>query len=235
MKENNQLSNTIINYILSGEFKVGNRLPSERELAEKLGVSRSKVREVIQKLCSLGYLKSVRGSGTYLVKSNDMIASAASATKLEWELDFEKTKLMEIWQVRYILESAAAGIAANRATKEDLNNIREAFLHYEELVKQSAPSQEIVAATMDFHNSIIRATHNQVLQDIVESMSDFMKFTRDKTQTISDSDTRAVEHHRKLMDMIFEGDPEHARACMQDHLLDVRRDIYAYIKHEEEK
>ena len=233
MKNNKNLTDEVINYIFSGNFKVGGRLPPEREMAATLGVSRAKIREVIQSLCSVGYLRSVRGSGTYLVKSNDIMTGASAAAKIE--LEFEGKKLEEIWQVRYILETAAAGIAAERATQEDITSLRETFLQYETLVRQGAADGDIVEATMAFHSAIIRATHNYVLQDIVENMSDLMRFTRNKTQTVSDSGARAVEHHKKLLLAITSRDPDCAKECMREHLLDVRRDIRVYLNRPEQE
>jgi len=231
--ESNELTNHIIHYIFSGEFKPGDRLPSERDMCKILHASRPKIREVIQTLSYVGYLKTIRGSGTYLVKNNELMVKSVSASNLI--LEFERKKLGEIWQVRYILEKAAAGIAAETATEEDLSTLRESFQKFESIVENNGAPEEIVSATLEFHNNIIRATHNVVLQQIIENMYDLLKFTRERTQTVSDSSMRAVGFHRKLMEAICSKDKNIAETAMHEHLLDVRNDINQYLTHVKDK
>lgn len=214
-----------IDLLSSGKYKPMEKLPPERKLCEILGVSRPVLREVIRALNYLGYLESVQGGGTYI--SEKFLNAPISAVKMC--LALEKSKLMEIWELRYILEVESAGLAAERATTANMDAIRDAFFEYERAVAESDIGSRLVESTKAFHNAIAASVNNKTLMEFLESISDLLSLSREKTMQVKGSSERAVKYHRALMDAICSRDSEKAKQIMREHLLDVKQDIELYL------
>jgi GntR family transcriptional repressor for pyruvate dehydrogenase complex len=133
--------------VRSGELTRGSRLPSEQRLAAMLQVSRGSLREALTGLVSLGLLKARAGDGTYLQPSLTSMASR----HLQWMLLLNEIRYMELYELRELLEPAAAGFAARRASREDLDIMRSAL----EGMKQSTNDPELfVHHEMEFLGDI---------------------------------------------------------------------------------
>ncbi|NLI52728.1 MAG: FadR family transcriptional regulator [Clostridiales bacterium] len=214
-----------VELINNGTFKLGEKLPGERDLYAQLGVSRPVLREVLSALRYMGYIESVQGDGTYICKR----PLGPAMTQLSLQAMIEETQLFEIWEIRYLIEPEVVGLAAQRATDEDISLIREKFHLFEKNVQENIDHQAIIESTKAFHNAVAMAAHNEALAFLLESITNMMPETRERTIQVQGSSERAVAYHRSIMEEIAARNPEAAKKNMQKHLVDVKSDLEAYM------
>ena len=201
--------------ITSGQLKPGDRLPSERKLAEKLGVGRSYVRDALQRLEFYGILKTLPQSGT--------IVAGIGITALEGlisdVLKMENTDFGSLVETRVLLEMEAARLAAKRRTNEDIKNIKMALEAYEKQVKQG---WEGVEEDLLFHLKIAEASKNAVLKSLMliitpDIIKNFIQFEVCKDGRFY----MAMEEHKIILKYIVAQQADQAARAMQEHLKDV--------------
>jgi len=196
--------------ISNGELEAGEKLPTERKLAELLGISRTSVREAIQALAFSGYLDVIQGKGAF-VKENaskyDEMLNLFSRIS-----DFSLPALME---VRIMFESEFARLAALRANEDNIEEIKEKF----KAMKNIENINIFIIKDLEFHLSIAKATHNPLMNTL---MRIFGELLHQETNTIKkyskESQTRTVETSSKLVKAIQDKYPEKASELMILHL-----------------
>ena len=161
--------------ILEGALKAGERLPAERVLAERFGVSRPSLREAIQKLVAKGLLVSRQGGGNYVAAELGSTFSDPLLHLLESNPDAQR----DLLEFRHTLEGSCAFYAAQRATPVDHERLRAAF---DELQRCYAPNSkasraEEGAADARFHLAIAEASHNAVLLHTIRGLFDLLKLS----------------------------------------------------------
>ncbi|MEA1960091.1 MAG: FadR/GntR family transcriptional regulator [Bacillota bacterium] len=171
--------------IKRGELKPGNKLPSERDMAESLGVSRASVREALTALEAIGILDIRPGEGTFVRQTNDQ----ETFEPLALVLAVEQNPGAQMMEVRRVLESESAALAAERASQEDLNKIDKSL----KKMKASSTVQEAVAADLRFHFAIAEATKNTILLRIMNTVADLMhsSFRSDRENLYATPKTRS--------------------------------------------
>jgi GntR family transcriptional regulator, transcriptional repressor for pyruvate dehydrogenase complex len=149
--------------ILSGQVGPGEKLPRVKELATRLGLSRSSLREAVRALILAGILKTRQGDGTYVtsLEPHQLLETMSLA------VDFmQNSTLVELFDVRHMIEPAATALAAGRITTEALHRLEETLRHMD-----SAESvEELVEADDDFHRTIARATGNAALAALLQNL-----------------------------------------------------------------
>ncbi len=200
-----------------GTFAPGDRLPSERELAKQLGVSRLTVREAIRVLETQGYVKSRRGAAGGLIVLDQQQTRAQLRRRLreEWD-EFEN-----ILDFRLANECAAARIVARRRTEEDLERVRGALSD----LQDSNVLAQLRRADSIFHLAIAEATRNPLLRQAVETGRTAMFLPADALSfevVFGDS----VEHHRRILEAIERADPQGANDAMEAHIETTRRELF---------
>lgn len=212
--------------IAEGVLEVGQKLPPERVLSERLQVSRPSIREAKQILISKGLLSSKQGGGTYVEKSLSSDLSNPLTDLLKEEANFR----YDVLEVRCSLDSQAAYSAALRATDEDKAKIRVAFDRLSEMhAKGDDPIAEAKADTL-FHLSIAEASHNVVLLHIMRSLFEVLQVSIEDNLDKFYSNHRIGkplhEQHSKLMQAVVEGRAEDAKAAANEHLKFVEESIH---------
>lgn len=210
----------------SGRYKPGDRLPAEKAMCEELSVSRPVLREVIRALRYMGYLEAVQGGGTYVC--NKPFSDAYS--KIKVRLALSNTHLMQLWEIRNVLEVEAAGLAAERATEAEILEIHKAFEAYKNNIDNENSNARTVQLSFRFHSLIAEATHNEMLVDMLGSIADMLTRAREKSIQVEGSNTRAVNYHRQLSEAIASRNVKRAKSAMKSHLLDVKCDLIAYLE-----
>lgn len=198
--------------ITSGQIKPGDKLPSERKLAEKLGVGRTHVRDAISKLEFYGILKTLPQSGT-VVAGIGLVALEGLITDV---LKLEKSDFASLVETRVILETQAAKLAATRRTDNDIEEIKKAISAYEIKIKNK---QSAVEEDLMFHLKIAEASKNSVLKSLMLIITpDIVK--NYITYKVCDEQTefKAFQEHQKILDFIINKDGEAASAMMREHL-----------------
>lgn len=201
-------------FIRDGVLKPGDRLPSERDLAERLEVSRSSLREAMRALELQGLLVSRPGSGTFVsTESLDTLVSIISSSLTD-SGDF----LNDIFEVRHLLEPQIAALAAERATQEDLQSMEEAL---EQQERQIAGGETGVEGDTAFHFSMAQATQNWALVKVISTIADILRASRDQSLQTPGRPQRSLASHIYILDMIRQKDAEESRSAMEYHISEV--------------
>jgi GntR family transcriptional regulator, transcriptional repressor for pyruvate dehydrogenase complex len=211
--------------ILAGELKPGDRLPNERDLAVRFGVSRASVREALAALQLMGLIESRVGGGTYARK--DMLEATISpiARILAAEID----QAGEPLEVRRILEPQIAWLAAERATPEDLAELERCL---EEQQSRVAAAQPTVEQDEMFHSAIAKATRNRVLEQLVGVINNLIKPSRLNPPRTTEDYIRTLLGHKSILEAIRRHDQQAAFDCMADHIDTVHQIITRRIAEE---
>ena len=219
--QSEKLSHSVIRQvellILRGILRPGERLPSERELAEKLGVSRPSLREAIADLQERGLLATRAGSGIFVA---DVLGSAFSPALARLFSDHEEA-VFDYISFRRDMEGLAAERAARLASDTDLKVIGAIFTKMEAAHSKRNPRDE-AALDAEFHLSIIEASHNVIMLHMMRSMYELLRegvfYNRQmmfKQRTTRDD---LLNQHRAINDGLQSRDPARARAAVEAHL-----------------
>jgi len=206
----------IMELIKNNELKPGDKLPPERELAEKLSISRGSLREAFRVLESRGFIKSKPGGGRYI---REIRKNGLNNTK-NIILSLEKSSILELLEAREIFEVKIAEIAAQRATAEDTELIEQVLnkMNEEEELKDDKKTE----SDTEFHLAIARASHNFVFVNIIKLHLDLLRDTREKTQQIPGRREERWREHQAILQAIKEHDIKKAGEAMLKHLRKVR-------------
>jgi GntR family transcriptional repressor for pyruvate dehydrogenase complex len=194
----------------AGGFEPGRRLPSERQLSDSLGVSRSAVRDAIQSLGLLGVLDIRRGDGTFISRSNELLP-----TVIEWGLFLGDQRLMDLVEARQLIEPELAGLAARRGTPAQVDDIR-ALL--EQMRQADLPVSEYVELDVAFHLSIAAAAGNGALADVLRSITGLVRVWITRSLRAAQRLDTSTHEHELIYEAILAGDRRKATAAMKHHL-----------------
>ncbi|HYT11349.1 MAG TPA: FCD domain-containing protein [Candidatus Nitrosopolaris sp.] len=209
--------------IISRSWGPGDRLPKESELAAQLGLSRNSLREAVRALSQLRVLEVRQGDGTYV-------------TSLEPELLLESTSFvshllvgesaLELFEVRRLLEGAAAALAAARIDAPGKQELRGKL----QQMVESKTVEELVEADVDFHAVIARATGNTFLTSLLASLSSRTLRARIwRGREVDNVLDVTRDEHRRILEAVVNGDPELARAAAMAHIASGERWLRAQL------
>jgi GntR family transcriptional repressor for pyruvate dehydrogenase complex len=205
----------MIGLIKDGRLKPGDSLPSEREIAEKLGVSRPPLREALKTLECLGFIE-VRQRRKSVVKS---VADFSLQNPLVKVIQGDTAMVVQLLEVRKILESWAAAEASRLATEENIQTLETV---YQDLDRDFRNDELGVDADVRFHLSIYQATQNTVLSHIASTLLALLHQTQRVTRQVMFTETvnkeRLLQQHHAILSAIRERNPEKAREAILTHL-----------------
>jgi GntR family transcriptional regulator, transcriptional repressor for pyruvate dehydrogenase complex len=197
-----------------GELRPGDRLPPERDLAKLLGVSRPTLRAGIRSLAAVGVLQSRQGAGTFVVESDGPPALDSSPLRLMASLHGFTSA--EMFEARRALEMAVAGLAAERATGEQLATMSEEIAGM--YASLDDPEQYLVH-DMRFHQTVAAASDNRILTALMNMVAKVLFDARIKTVKRAQDLKESADMHRQIYRAIREHNSESARNMMRDHLM----------------
>lgn len=214
----------LIDLIDKGAFKIDMKLPPERLMAKKLGVSRPSVREAYSALEIAGILESRAGSGTY-VKSTDI--NKFYLNKIE-DISSKEESPYELLEVRKIIESEAAYLAAKNASDEEIKKINRTLETMREEIRSSTSYS--LETDSSFHMSIARATGNSVLVNIMSYISELTREKlwaniRDKLTSNKDHIRKDIKYHEEIARLISRRDAVSARSVTRKHFTDIQKEM----------
>jgi GntR family transcriptional repressor for pyruvate dehydrogenase complex len=201
----------VISMINTGKLRPGSKLPSEREMMEKFQVSRSSVREALHSLKMIGILETTPGAGTFVSNQMGMIAGG----QLEWAALLGSQELQELIEVREPLEVQAAGLAAERASQEQIQEFKQAI---DAFVTSKSDQEAFLAAELNVHMTLARISGNQTLFRIIQIFQDQLKDYRANHKIVFSNSTSAQVEYQDILVAIEAGDASAARDAMQRHL-----------------
>lgn len=210
-----QIYQQILSEIESGTFKVGDKLPAERELCEQFGVSRAPIRQALSALELNGFIYSRQGEGVY-VKSNQSLANNSQNP-----ISFDSVSPEEIVEVRMNIEPLIIKFAVQRATDEEITELRETINKMEEETKSGVYVPETDEA---LHYNIAKASHNELFINIMAAIITAMKkqemwqFIRDRTVTRPEYLEVNLNEHKQIIEAIETRDEKKATDIMSNHM-----------------
>lgn len=212
-----KVAELLLDTIMSQGLEPGERLPSERELGEQFGVSRTVIREAVRSLAAKGLIDVRTGSGLRVA------AVKAAAVTESMNLFLRGSGLLDygrIHEVRTTIEIQVACLAAERATDEDIAHLNEVW---QEMADGLGDIEVASRADVAFHRAVAEAAHNPLFVVMLDSIGDVMLEIRRATIGIPGRPARGVKAHRKILAAIEAHDPARAREAMREHLSDSER------------
>jgi GntR family transcriptional repressor for pyruvate dehydrogenase complex len=208
----------LIELMKKGDLKPGDRLPTERDLALQLGVSRTAIREAFRSLEVMGFIESKVREGTFVkTLTLDSVMSPFSSI-----LSQDKILIMELIHVRILLETEVARLAALNKTPEKTGKIRDAL----DAMKKSVESGGLGVDEDDaFHSALADAACNGALVKILTMCGDLLHATRQATMEIPGQPAKTVKDHKAIADAVEKGDPMKAADLMRLHLVKAYRNL----------
>lgn len=208
--------------ISDGRVKVGDRLPSERELAEQMGVSRISIREALQQLEMQGMLEIVHGGGS-IVRN---ITGQEIRKTLELFLERDPKRVLELAELRAFMEAWAAREAARHRTEAELGAIRG---YLEEMERDFERGQIRYDVDFKYHTEIAGATHNTIYLHLIDNIYTLINYSikihHEEVFTGRDDQETILNHHRNIYNAIRDGDQDAAEVAMKEHLAFVVREF----------
>lgn len=222
LEETDVVRQFVVTGIMTGVLRKGSKLPTERELAERFSCSRSAVRKSLMLLEVEGTVTRKIGSGTYV--------SSAVESRPTSEAEWRQVSLNQLIEARFALEPQLAAVAIGNATDADIERLSA----WSGRCREAGSVDAFEEADYGFHLAIARATHNELLIHAYESISDVRsseQWRNLKMKRHLDMPGRRIEvcaEHDLIVDAIRQRDPDAARRHMLDHLLGVRRNLFAF-------
>lgn len=205
------IARRMIRLFTAGDYKPGERLPAEGELARQFHVGRGAVREALKALSVVGIVRVERGKGSFIRERQEFLVRPIS---MGFETGIEPKSLVE---ARKLIELEIAGLAAERATADQVDFI-EFFLHRMEETMEPVQQDEYLQADVDFHFAIATAAGNPILGQFLTLLRNLMRqwILSSLGQPLAAQE--AVAHHRRILDAIRAHKVAAARNAMQIHL-----------------
>jgi DNA-binding FadR family transcriptional regulator len=213
-RRSSAVATQIKSLVLQGRYKPGDKLPSERDLARHLKVGRPTVREAIQQLQGLGVIE-VRPAKGIFVRS---LTPGSLTTRLKRIVEDEIRMLVQVVDVRIVLEGWVAAEAARRATPQELAQIAELA----QALAQASDPETLFDHHLAFHQAVLQASHNVVVLHMLDTLTSLIA-------SVSKEEAAHVGHeprfHLAIAEAIVARDPVRAEQAMADHLKAARQTL----------
>jgi GntR family transcriptional regulator, transcriptional repressor for pyruvate dehydrogenase complex len=204
--------------IINGELRAGEKLPTERELADTLGVSRPTVRESIRALEALRIVEPMQGAGTYVTSLEPELL----AEPIDFLLQVNEDALLDLFDARVVLESGLARMAGTRRTDEDIHLLEQTIAQHSANLGDADLALEF---DLRFHTQVAHAAHSPILASLLASTSALGRASRARTGRSLGVREQAHRDHESVLIALRDQDPTGAERAMLSHLENVRRAI----------
>jgi len=210
-----QTLNQMIGWLKDGTLKPGDKLPSQNELVDQVGVSRTGVREALQMMAVLNMIEIRPGLGCFVKAiSPDLVIHADVLSVL-----LEREAVEQVMESRKIIEAGTAALASERGIAEDFWKIEDVLTSIDRCIQRG---DSVAVASAEFHITVAMATHNAVLTKLVKSFHHLMLNAGQLLESRVDNSVEFKRHelqsHRLLYEIIRQRDPERARKAMIEHI-----------------
>jgi GntR family transcriptional repressor for pyruvate dehydrogenase complex len=210
-----QTLDQLIGWLKDGTFKAGGKLPSQNELVEYFGVSRTGIREALQMMAVLNLIEIKPGLGCFVKRvSPEYIIHADVLSIL-----LEKESVMEVIETRKLVESGIAALATERALPEDYWRMEDVLITIDRSIQKN---ESIAVISTEFHCALAEASHNAVLAKLLRSFTQLMakagRLLEDSVEDLGKFKRHELKSHQDLFHVIKQRDPEKSRKAMIDHI-----------------
>jgi len=205
------IAEEVVQRIGDGQYRLGEALPTERGLMEEFGVGRSSARESMQALASMGLIDIRPGRGARLIGiGSDQALSRELIARL-----LENHAIDDLYEFRIHVEQDIAGLAAARATADEVDALRDNLLRYRQTIDQGGTLFDL---DVEFHQLVARSTHNVVFEQVLSGLTDLLNFARRQIHSVPGATAGALIEHQAVVDAVASGDQEAARVAMRLHI-----------------
>jgi len=198
-------------FILDGSLRAGDRLPSERKLAERLHVSRGSLREAILTLESLGLVEPRQGDGTVVRE----LSAAPLVTSLSAMLVQKKALVSELLEFRLMIEPTLAARAAANATQEEIAHLEDILALQKAKVERG---EMAIDEDSKFHYAIAQAARNSVVLKVLDVFMDYLRESRERSLQVEGRLQKSLNDHRRILNAIAQTNPVAAEKAMRRHI-----------------
>jgi DNA-binding FadR family transcriptional regulator len=202
--------------IIAGVYGIDGLLPSEMQLAQAMGVSRTVIREAMRMLGAQGLVEVSQGRVSRVKKPDTQVAADAIGVHLQREGHY----MEDLIEVRRFLETAIATLAAERATAEHIQRLEENL----DLLASQKNLDHQIEADLQFHDLLAETTGNPVFQILLKALAGPMLESRKRTLPQSGVE-RSLAGHRNILAALKHHNPDEARQAMLDHLSEAQKDL----------
>lgn len=218
-----QIVHVIRSYIVKGDLKPGDKLPSERELATTLNVSRASVREAVKMLSAEGFVEVKHGQGIFISNKENPDTIIHKLDKFS----MDKKTVKDFFEVRRVLELQAVEWVIKRASDDDLKRLEKLIKDTKQDLSQKDKGVLLSLAEHDtkFHELLAEYTENHVLLRSMHSLLDILSEVRLKCLQIEGRPIKSLDEHEVIMQALMERDMSRAKELMEEHIKSVEKDI----------
>lgn len=203
-----------IERLILKKLQPGDKLPSERELAETLGVSRGSIRDAIRSLELLGLVEPRQGAGTIVRE----VTADALVNPLANMLVRQREQVVELLDFRKMLEPPLAGRAAMHASADEISELEEILQRQETKLSKGDLA---ISEDSDFHYGVALASGNTVVLKLLDVLMDMLRDTRERSLQVAGRPQKSLAGHKRILAAIKRRDAEAAKAAMRRHIEDV--------------
>jgi len=217
-----QVAEQIRRLITDGTLKPGDLLPPERELAVKLGVGRSSIRDAVRTLEVMGILEPRQGHGTVVrdLSTDALVVPLASVLTRKREM------IHELLDVRRMIEPALAARAAKNATPEEIAQMEEILRRHEIKLRRG---EDAVDEDGEFHYAIALAARNSVVQRVLDVLMDLLRESRSRSLQVPGRPQRSFDGHRRVLRAIQRRDARAAENAVRQHLKEIEEIVMSQL------
>ena len=221
------VADELLDRIVAGEFTPGSGVPGELELSARHEVSRMTVREAMKTLVARRILRVERGRGTFVNPLNQW-SSLEAVLRAASEGQDDSAVAIQLIELRRMLETGAAELAARRITDDELAEM-DGQLSQMRAAHEANDVDRFVAADLAFHDLILHASGNVFVAVLFEPLTRILASRRAQTSKVVQIQINAIAEHTNIMDAMRSNDPERARLAMDRHMEQTLNDLQAYV------
>lgn len=195
-------------------YGFGEKLPNENELSQKLGISRTTLREAIKSLIFEGVLVVKRGKGTFVAEQIDQIKEGFEVN----DILKMKVTLRDLYETRLIFEPEAAALACKRATDEEIKEILRLGVICQSELKKDPCGKKRIDSESAFHGAILKASHNEFLSQFMPMLTNTIEKTIELNYNLETIAEEAYKDHITIMDFLEKRDTAGVKSAVTIHL-----------------
>lgn len=207
------IAHQLLAMIRQGGLRPSDRLPTERELMERLAVGRSSVREAFQILSTLNVIESAAGQGTFVKEPKPAEVLRADIIGLL----IGNSMALELLEAREMIEPSSVRLACIRGTDEDFARIAQLLDEHEAALRAGRPVSEYSAR---FHVMLAEASHNRVVARFMDLVLEILRQRGRRTDNDPDYARQAIKEHRQILDLVRLRDPDRAADALLQHIIE---------------
>lgn len=213
-----QILSGLIEILKSGDYHVGDRIPTEKELSESMGVGRNSIREATKSLVLLGIIKAIPGKGTFLIKDPKVLNEDGTDALF----NLKGVTLKELVSARKIIEVGAAELAAENVKKHPelarLIDEAENRISKDHFISWSGHIMDDPNSGFDLHKAIVEVSGNSIIKKMMESIYDELQAARALYPVTREEFSSEIDYHERIANAILSGDAIAAGRAMREHL-----------------